>query len=93
LRGEPTRRGRGINNILSAALTSTICPARLVNVHPVRVAPVLPCGGSSSALGRVLLLPQTVSDVLEYHIERFLVLGFLARFGGAVFRERDELGV
>jgi hypothetical protein len=76
-----------------SALISSVCPSRFVNVHPVRVAPVLPCGGSGRALARVLLLPQTVRDVFEHHVERFLVFGLLARSGGAVFRERDELRV
>lgn len=71
-------------------LSVLIRPSGLVDVHPVLV---LPPGSPCGTLARVLLLPQAVCDLLEHRVERFLVLGVLEHFGGAVVRERYELRV
>ena len=88
--GDKIHAGGGGEPHVLSALISTITPPGLIDIHPVRVAPVLAPGGGSSTLARVLLLPQTVCDVLENRVERLLVHGVLARLGGVVFCERDE---
>jgi hypothetical protein len=71
-------------------LSILIRTSGLVDVHSVLVLPTRTRRGT---LARVLFLPQTLCDVLEHHVQRFLVLGVLPRFDGVVFRERYELRV
>ena len=62
----------------------------LVDVHSILVLPPRIRRGT---LARVLLLPQTLCDLLEHHVQRFLVLGVLPHFDGVVLCERYELRV
>ena len=80
-------RGGGGRLHILPVLISGVRPSGLVDVHPVFVLP------SRTALVRVLLLSQTLRDFLERRVESFFMIVGLAGFGGAVFRERDELRV
>jgi hypothetical protein len=89
-RGRTPRKSKkkkgGERDILSILIRAS----GLVDVHSVLVLPPRTRRGT---LARVLLLPQTLCDLLEHHVERFLVLRVLPRLDGVVFRERYELRV
>jgi len=90
-RERPTDPERSITRHALSVLISSLRPLRLVDVHPVRVLASRSTTGS--ALARILLLPQTLRDFLEHYVERFLVFGALARLGGVMLCEGDELRV
>jgi hypothetical protein len=71
-------------------LSVLIRTSGLVDVHSVLV---LPSRTRCGTLACVLLLPQTLCDLLEHHVQSFLVLSVLPRFDGVVFCERYELRV
>lgn len=72
-------------------LSVLIRTSGLVDVHSILVLPSRTRRGGT--LARVLLLPQTLCDLLEHHVQSFLVLSALPRLDGVVFGERYELRI